>query len=100
MEQRCRVGSLGPIPDLGAQRPSPLLTNGFTISRAQSMNSCTTGVSVRFFNVMIPVGHGETGKSTGRILRRGRFAPKCTTETINVLKIFFFKQKTAYEITR
>jgi hypothetical protein len=30
--------------------------SGFATSRAQSMKSCATGVSVRFFSVMMPSG--------------------------------------------
>jgi hypothetical protein len=29
------------------------------------MNRSTTGLSVRFFSVTIPIGHGRAGKSTG-----------------------------------
>src|SRR5258706_456349 len=38
------------------------------------MKSCTTGVSVRFFNDMIPTGQGGIGKVTGSTLKGGRFA--------------------------
>src|SRR5262249_47264470 len=54
--------------------------NGFTTSRAQSMKSWVTGLSVRFFKVMIPTGHGGMGTFTGRTLSGGRFAPNRSIE--------------------
>ena len=39
-----------------------LVARGFTTSRAQSMNSFTTGASVRFFSVMTPTGQGSIGR--------------------------------------
>ena len=63
-----------------------MFVNGFTTSRAQSMKSLTTGVSVRFFNVKMPTGRRGIGRSTGRTLSRGRFAPNRNSETGTVPK--------------
>jgi hypothetical protein len=57
------------------------VASGFTISRAQLMNSCAAGFSVRFFKVTIPTGLGVTGKSTGRTLNDERMAPKCMNDS-------------------
>src|SRR5215203_5704250 len=45
-------------------------TNGFVTSLAHSMKRSTTGLRVRFLRRTIATGHGVTGKSTGRILRK------------------------------
>ena len=37
------------------------------------MKSCATGLSVRFFRVMIPIGTGAYCSSTGKTLIPGRF---------------------------
>jgi hypothetical protein len=37
-------------------------------SRAHSMKRSTTGLNVRFFNVMIPTGVVRSGRSTGSTL--------------------------------
>src|SRR5262249_7707323 len=54
--------------------------NGLTTSRAQSMKSFTTGVSVRFRKVMTPTGQGGIRRSTGRTLSRGRLTPNRNSE--------------------
>src|SRR5262249_61182679 len=41
----------------------------FATSRAQSMNSWATGLSVRFFRVMTPIGRRVVGRSMGNTLR-------------------------------
>src|SRR5436189_3983899 len=63
-----------------------LLAKGFTTSRTPSIMSRTTGVSVRFFNVMIPTGNGGIGRSTGRTVKRGRFEPNFNSENGSVPK--------------
>lgn len=63
-----------------------LLVNGLTTSRAHSINTFTTGVSVRHLNVMIPTGQREIGSSTGKILSRGRFVPNRSSEAGTVPK--------------
>ena len=52
----------------------------FATSRAQSMNSFATGLTVRFFTVMTPTGNGGMGNSTGKILNGGRCVPKRSKE--------------------
>src|SRR5262245_51018263 len=47
-----------------------LLANAFETSRAHSMKRSTTGLKVRFFNVMIVTSHGRVGTSTGNIFKR------------------------------
>ena len=44
------------------------------------MNSRATGLIVRFLRVMIPIGNGGMGNSTGKILSGGRFEPKRNRE--------------------
>jgi hypothetical protein len=41
---------------------------GFATSRAQSMKSCATGASVRFFNVTIPTDPCVVARSMGKAL--------------------------------
>src|SRR5262245_58520894 len=48
-----------------------VFANDLVASRANSMKSCTTGLSVRFFRVMIPAGQAGIGKLTGRTLSGG-----------------------------
>src|SRR5262245_50069027 len=50
-----------------------LRARGFETSRAVSMKSCATGLSVRFFRVMIPIGTRAYCNSTGKTLIPGRF---------------------------
>jgi hypothetical protein len=50
------------------------VVSGLTTSSAQSMNSCATGLGMRFFGVTMTTGHGATGNSTGKIFRDGRLA--------------------------
>src|SRR5690348_17247867 len=45
-----------------------LRARGFETSRAVSMKSRATGLSVRFFSVMIPTGTAAYGSSTGKTL--------------------------------
>ena len=42
--------------------------SGFATSRAQSMKSCVTGLSVRFFRVTLPFARRAIGSSTGKTL--------------------------------
>ena len=45
------------------------------------MNSCATGLSVRFFNVMIEkTGSCQRGNSTGKIFSKERSIPNRSTE--------------------
>jgi hypothetical protein len=44
------------------------------------MNSRVTGPIVRFLRVIIPIGKGGVGSSTGKILSGGRFEPKRNKE--------------------
>src|SRR5262245_21887092 len=48
-----------------------VFANGLVASRAKSMKSCTMGLSVRFFRVMILTGQAGIGKFTGRTLSGG-----------------------------
>jgi len=41
--------------------------NDLATPRAQSMKRCATGLSVRFFKAMIPIGRRAVAKSTGKI---------------------------------
>ena len=50
------------------------------MSRAASMKSLATGLSVRLLKVMIPTGHGGIGNLTGKTLSGGRFAPRRKNE--------------------
>ena len=53
---------------------------GFATSRAHWMKSCTTGLMVRFFKVMIPTGLCVVGNSTGNRLIAGLLAENFNTE--------------------
>ena len=44
--------------------------NDFATPRAQSMKSCTTGLSWRPFKVTMPIGAPVTGNSTGNFLMK------------------------------
>ena len=61
-------------------RPS---ASGFTNSRTDSMNICATGLSERFFKVVMPTGCRISGSLTGSALSpgclRGRRSEKLTT---------------------
>src|SRR6266852_4642751 len=52
----------------------------FATVRAQSMKSCATGPSVRFFNVKIPTGLVAVGKSTGKRFSAGWLARNVNKE--------------------
>src|SRR5215204_2735406 len=56
------------------------LTSGLATSRAQSMKSCATGLSVRFFRVTIPFGSGAIGSFTGRTLISERLVGNVNAE--------------------
>src|SRR6476659_5609179 len=60
-----------------------LFTSGFTNSRTDSMNICATGLSDRFFKVVMPTGCRMSGSLTGSALSpgclRGRRSEKLTT---------------------
>ena len=53
---------------------------GFATSRAHRMKSCETGLSVRFFTVIIPTGRRVVGNSTGKRLIAGLSAENRNTE--------------------
>src|SRR5665811_2335729 len=53
-------------------------TSDFATSRALSIKSCVTGLSVRYFSVTIPLGTRAIGSSTGRT-----FSSKCWVGNIN-----------------
>jgi hypothetical protein len=53
---------------------------GFASSRACSMNSRATGLSVRFFRVTIPLGTRGSGSSIGNTLISGRLAGICNAD--------------------
>ncbi len=44
------------------------------------MKVCTTGLTVRLFNVTIPTGHGRVAKSIGNTFNEDRLAQKRSTE--------------------
>src|SRR5436305_10119709 len=50
------------------------------------MKSLVTGLSVRFFKVMIPTGQAGIGRVMGRTFRRGIFAPSRNIDAGNVAK--------------
>jgi hypothetical protein len=54
--------------------------NGLATSRAPSMKSCATGLSMRFFNVRIPIGPLVTGNSTRNLLIDGCLAGYLSTD--------------------
>ena len=60
-----------------------LFASGFTNSRTDSMNICATGLSDRFFKVVMPTGCRMLGSLTGSALSpgcfRGRRSEKLTT---------------------
>src|SRR5262245_42443880 len=58
-----------------------LFASGFTTSRAHSIKSCATGLSVRPFRVLISVGHGVVGKSMGNALRERCLRGKCNSDS-------------------
>src|SRR5215475_9222364 len=51
---------------------STRLANGFATSRAYSMKSCATGLSIRFFRVTTPNATRATDSLTGKTLISGR----------------------------
>jgi hypothetical protein len=57
---RSGLFSYGPLPDITPLAAAHYFsfTNGLVTLRARSMKSSATGLSVRFFKVMIPTGHG------------------------------------------
>src|SRR5436309_15735662 len=57
-----------------------LFTNGFATSRAVSMKSCATGLSTRFFSVMISARPCVRDCLTGKILSSVRVLEKLSTE--------------------
>ena len=65
---RTAVGCVDPHP---TRCPAFHFASGFATSRAQSMKSCATGLSVRFFRVTIPFGTRAIGSSTGKTLISG-----------------------------
>src|SRR5260370_20157015 len=52
----------------------------FATSRAQSMKSCATGLSVRVFRVTTPFGTRAIGRRTGKTLISERMAGKFKAE--------------------
>src|SRR5207249_3811062 len=104
---RCRSGAgVGPAPpsiatlrvahasigdiartylDMSRQDELRLVTP-FAISRAQSMNSWATGLSVRFFSVITPIGRRVVGKSMGKTLRFVLPGPNLTIEAWTMLR--------------
>jgi DNA invertase Pin-like site-specific DNA recombinase len=81
-----RQRAASPSGQVRTSRYPFIFASGFATSRAQSMKSCTTGVSVRFFNNMIPTGQGGIGRVTGSTWRCGRFAPNRSSEAGTVPK--------------
>src|SRR5262249_979322 len=57
-----------PHPDHGSY---PFLASDFATSRACSIKSWVTGLSVRLLRVRIPIGTGGSGSSTGKTLNGG-----------------------------
>ena len=52
----------------------------FATLRMQLRKFCTTGLTVRFFNVTIPTGHGRMVRFTGKTLSANRSAWNWSTE--------------------
>ncbi len=77
-------GRLTEVSETGSNRvvtlPSLTLNCGIPVgvyrmhARTLSINTPTTALSVRFLNVMIAIGHGRVGISTGSALREKRFS--------------------------
>src|SRR5262249_58344262 len=65
-----RLGSLPQIDMRSDFQGYFLLTNAFETSRAHSMKRPTTGLKVRYFNVMIVTRNERGGTSTGNIFKR------------------------------
>src|SRR5829696_6798324 len=57
--------------------------NGLATSRAALMKSCAIGLSVRPFRVTIPIGTGDVGRSTGKILISEPLAKTLASEKID-----------------
>ena len=57
-----------------------LFASGFATSRALSMKSCATGLSVRFFSVTMPFGTRAAGSSTGKTLISARLVGNLNAE--------------------
>src|SRR5262249_25582896 len=53
-------------------RSHPFFAKDFVRLRAQSMKSCATGLIIRFFKVMMAIGPGRIGRSTGTAFRPKR----------------------------
>src|SRR5438045_7097295 len=53
--------------------------NVLAMSRAQSMNSCASGLSIRFLRVMIPICRCVVGSSTG-----STFSDTCLAENLMI----------------
>jgi hypothetical protein len=51
-----------------------LFASGFTNSRTDSMNICATGLSDRFFKVVMPTGCRMSGSFTGSALSPNVYA--------------------------
>ena len=60
--------------------------NGLATSRAHSMKSRATGLSVRPFRVMIRVGRRVADKSTGNTLSEGCLVGKCSCDSWSTVR--------------
>ena len=65
-----------PVANYGLRFLRP--ASGFATSRAQSMKSCATGLGVRFFSMIIPIGALAIGNSTGNFLMNGCRTGNCS----------------------
>ena len=61
-----------------------VLLKGFAASRALSMKSFATGLSVRFFRVTIPTGTRTIGNSMGKTLSSGRLVGNLNEEAAKI----------------
>ena len=55
---------------------------GFATSRASSMKSCATGLSLRVFRVMMPTGTAAIDMATGRATTSDCLAENCNAEAV------------------
>jgi hypothetical protein len=68
------------VPGQALATPSERSAGGAVIPRTQSMKSCATGLSARFFSVKSPMACRVEGKSIGKVL-----TPESRVENRNAL---------------
>src|SRR5580704_2648036 len=61
------------------------LAKSFATSRAQSMKSCATGLTVRFFNRIVATGQGRCGSLIDMTFSNVRLSSSCRMEVGNMV---------------